>query len=511
MPLKRLLFALAAVAAGLGALLLALPLLSPPDEATVGRDVFVNPPQPLDANNSPTLVRNPRLPGNLVMTHRVDRPEFSAKILSSLDDGASWQSMPLPLPPGLAPCSVSDTGCPFAPDIAFAPDGTLFVSYVNLEGNGNVPGNLWVATSKDGGRTLSAPVRVAGRLAFQARLVVDAENRAHLTWLQPAEVGLLRLAGGPNPIVTSHSADDGKTWSQPAPISDPDRERVGAATPAVDSEGHLVVLYTDYKGDRRDFEFLEGPPAEEPFALVVTRSEDGGQTFSQGKEIDTEVVATRRFLVFLPEFPSLAAGRDGTMYASWADGRNDDEDVFVRRSGDGGRSWGDLVRVNDNPLRDKTDQYLPRVSVAPDGRVDVLYLDRRNDPAANRMTDAYLATSEDGKSFTSVRMSSKPFDSRVGPEIDPGLPIDFGSRIALVSTESTAIAAWTDTRLGSEDTGRQDIAAAAVKVAPGDPSRSRLAAVGGLLLLSLLCLLGWVLSGRGERGRRQRVKDESVL
>jgi hypothetical protein len=505
---RRLLFALLAAAAGVGAVFAGLPLLAPGDEATAGRDVFVNPPKPIDANNSPTLVRNPRLEGNLVMTHRVDRPAFSALISSSLDNGTTWRVMPLPLPPGL--------DRPFAPDLAFAPDGTLFVSYVNLEGNGNVPGNLWVATSKDGGQSLSAPVRVAGRLSFQARIAVDAQNRAHLTWLQVAEVGLLRVAGGPNPIVTSHASDDGRTWSPPVPISDSGRERVGAATPAVDSEGHLVVLYYDFKSDRRDFEFLDGPPAEEPFALVVTRSEDGGQSFSPGQEIDTNVVATNRFLVFLPEFASLAAGPAGTMYASWADGRNGDEDVFVRRSGDGGRTWGAPVRVNDNPLRDKTDQFLPRVGVAPDGRVDVLYLDRRNDPQNNVMTDAYLATSSnDGKSFKSIRMSSRSFSARVGPIIDDRLPVDWGSRIGLVSDDDTIVATWTDSRLGTEDTGRQDIAAAAAKVGPAEADQGRLLLVIGLLALSLLGLVGWVASGRSARARAPRQtdgsRDESVL
>ena len=506
--MRRLLFALAAVAAGIGALLMALPLLSPPDEAIAGRDVLINPPKPIDANNSPTIVRNPRMAGNLVMTHRVDRPAFSALISSSLDNGETWRVMPLPLPAGL--------DRPFAPDLAFAPDGTLFVSYVNLEGNGNVPANLWVATSKDFGQSLSPPVKVAGRLTFQARIAVDAQNRAHLTWLQVAEVGLLRVAGGPNPIVTSHASDDGRTWSSPVPISDSHRERVGAASPAVDSEGHLVVLYYDYKSDRRDFEFLDGPPAEEPFALVVTRSEDGGQTFSPGQEIDTGLVATNRFLVFLPEFASLAAGRDTTMYAAWADGRNGDEDVFVRRSADGGRTWGAAVRVNDNPLRDGTDQFLPEVAVAPDGRVDVVYLDRRNDRQANVMTDASLATSSNGgKSFRSIRMSSESFSSKVGPVVDDRLPVDFGSRIGLVSEEDLILAAWTDTRKGTEDTGRQDIAAAAAKVASAQPDRNRLLLVVGLLALSLLGLLGWVASGRSRRPqtprRRNVAKDESVL
>ncbi len=489
--MRRLLLALMALVAGAGAVILAIPLLSPPNLVSVGGDLFINEPRPIDANNSPTLVRNPLLPTNLVLTHRVDRPAFSAVVHSSLDAGATWRTTPLPLPEGL--------DRPFAPDAAFAPDGTLFVSYVNLEGNGNVPGNLWMSSSKDGGRTLSDPVRVAGRLTFQVRMAIDADNVVHLTWLRANEVGLLRLVGGPNPIVTSRSSDGGRTFSDPVVLSDPHRERVGAASPVVDANGELVVMYQDFKDDRRDFEFLEGPPWAQPFALVLTRSRDGGRTFSPGVEVDAGLVPTRRFLVFLPEFPSLAAGREGSLYAAWADGRNGDEDVFLRRSDDKGRTWSEPRRINDNRLGDGTSQYLPRVSVAPGGRVDVLYLDRRGDPDQDVMTDAYLATSSDGgRSFASTRMSSQSFDSRVGPIIDETIGVDFGSRLGLISTRDGAVAAWTDSRLGTEGTGRQDIAVAAAVIEPAPPAAGRLRMVLGLLILSVVALVGWALSGRSR-------------
>jgi hypothetical protein len=441
---------------------------------TVGRNRAVNPARPLDADNSPTVATNPLAPRSVVITHRVDRPEFSAFVEWSDDGGASWHQTPLPLPAGLGPS--------FAPDAAFAPDGTLYVSYVNLEGPGNVPDNLWVARSSDGGRSLSEPVRVAGKLAFQARLAAAPDGTVLVTWLQAEFVGLFKMPGSPNPVVASRSTDGGRTFSAPVQVSDAERQRVGAASPVVDADGRLVVLYEDFKGDRRDFEYLEGPPAEEPFALVVTTSSDGGGSFSPGVELESGVVPTRRFLVFLPEFPSLAAGPRGSLLVAWADGRNGDEDVFLRRSDDGGRTWSAPTRVNDNRLGDGTAQYLPRVAAAPSGRIDVLFLDRRRD-RRNVMTDAFLASSGDGgRSFRNRRVSSKSFDSRVGPFIDAPLPIDFGSRLGLASGDRVTVAAWTDSRLGSDATGRQDIFAA--RLAPRSASALDWAGVVALALLA---------------------------
>jgi hypothetical protein len=438
-------------------------LLGRGGEPEAGVNVAVNPPGIITANNSPTLVRHPDRPENLVVAHRIDRPGFSALVEWSDDGGSTWTAVTPPLPEGTEACAASPEGdpCPFGPDVAFGPDGTLYALYVDLQGQGNTPTRLWLSTSSDGGRTLDPPVQVAGELTFQARVAVAPDGTVHLTWLQADNVGLNRLVG-PAPIVTSRSTDGGQTFSEPVLISDPARERVGAASPVIDSGGDLVVLYQDFTGDRRDFENLEGPPAEEPFALVVTRSDDGGVSFTPGVELESGIVATKRFLVFLPEHPSLAAGPNGTLYAAWHGGSNGDDDVFLRRSDDGGATWGAAVRVNDNPIGDGTHQYLPQVSVAPDGRVDVLFYDRRHDPD-NVMTDAYLATSDDeGASFTNLRVSSESFDSTVGPVFDDTYGADFGTRVGLDSTDDGTYAVWTDTRLGSLDDGRQDIFGAPV-------------------------------------------------
>lgn len=480
---------LAAGAAAGVALAVAAVLLLGSGRVEVAANVFVNHGSPIDASNSPTVARNPRRPQNLAVAYRVDRPGFSAGLEWSDDSGRTWHRSTLPLPEDVPSCAGSIGGqrCPFSPDVAFGPDGTLYVVYVNLEGRGNGPANLWLASSSDGGRSISPPVRVAGRLTFQPRLAVGTAGTVHITWLQANEVGLLKVVGFPNPVVTVRSSDGGRTFSPPATVSDPQRERVGAATPVIDSKGELVVLYQDFKDDRRDFENLEGPPWTEPFALVVTRSADGGMTFSPGVELESGIVPTQRFLVFLPEYPSVAAGPGNTLYVSWSDGRNGDEDVFLRRSADGGRTWSPPARVNDNPMQDGTRQHLPRLAVEADGRVDVLFLDRRRDQR-DVMTDAFLASSDNGgRSFDNVRLSSTSFDSRVGPSIGPPFGVDFGSRLGLVSGgEQPVVAVWTDTRLGTEATGRQDVVAAQVEV-----RETRVPLAGLLVLPAGLLVLVW--------------------
>jgi len=475
--LGALLGAAAVVVAGIGLLLAA-------RGTAVGQNVFVGPGGPVEASNSPAAVGNPRNPDNIVVVNRVDRPGFSASLRRTMDGGRSWKSTPLPLPPG--------RDRPYAADVAFAPDGTLYVTYVNLVGRGNTPENLWIARSRDGGGTLSRPSRVAGELSFQGRVVVDSAGVVHVTYLRAAAVGLLSLAPSSR-IVATRSTDGGRSFSEPVALSDRRRLRVGAATPVIDADGDLVVLYEDFKGDVRDFSNRPGPPWSEPFALVITRSPDGGRTFARGVEVESNLVPTKRFLAFLPEFPSIAAGPDGSLAVAWADGRNGDQDVFLRRAEDG-RAWSAPVRVNDNPLRDGTAQYLPQLAIAPDGRIDAVFLDRRRDPR-NVRTDAFLASSQDdGRSFENVRASSRSFDSRVGPSSASYLEPDLGSRLGLVSSDELAVPVWTDTRLGNQASARQDIVSARVK--PGRSGTTLLALAGGLLIAGAVCLGLWRTLGR---------------
>jgi prepilin-type processing-associated H-X9-DG protein len=488
---RRTALAVVAVVAGLAIVLVAaVALASRGGGDKVGANVLVNRPGPIDVSNSPTVARNPNRDANLVVSFRMDRPGFSAGLYWSDDGGETWTPTTLPVPADVPRCAASPKGdpCPFGPDVAFAPDGTLYVLYVGLRGSGNDPGNLWLSTSTDGGRTLAPPTRVAGELTFQARLAVDPRGPVYATWLQGFGTGNLSFTEPVPYVVAARSDDKGRTFSPPVRVSDPARPRLGGPSPVVDAKGRLSVLYEDYKENRRDFSYLAGPPAEQPSALVVNTSNDGGSTFAPGVEVDNGLIATRRFLIYLPESPQLAAGPGDTLYATWADGRDGDDDVFLRRSSDGGRTWAPAVKVNDNP-QDGSPQFLPKVDVAADGRVNVLFLDGRNDKERKVLLDAYLATSTNGgKSFENIRLSDRSFDSKVGPTFGDDYGTDFGTKLGLASASGGKVfAAWTDTREGTQVTGRQDVAFASADLGGGGG-----AGAGVALGLALVLVVGAV-------------------
>jgi hypothetical protein len=469
----------------------------------VGHDAPVNAgatnPADISAHNSPTIVRDPVRPANLAVSSRIDTPFFSCSLNVSHDGGATWAQTPVPAPNG------EQAKC-YAPDVAYSADGTLYLLFVTLRGNGNSPDAAWISTSKDDGRHLSPPTKVLGPHAFQIRLAPDPvrPGRLYLTWLQALgnDLGTLKFTSTGNPIEAMRSDDYGATWTKPVPVSNPARQRVIAPHPVVAPNGMLYVVYLDIGQDKLDYEGEHngrgGPPYPGPYTLVVARSRDQGATWAESV-LNGGLVPISRFVVFLPAFPSMAVDRTGWVYVAYHDARSSPADVDLWSLAPGASRWRGPVRVNDTKLRDGTSQYLPQLAAAPDGRLDVLYYDRRHDPA-NIMNVVSLQSSFDhGQTFTrAVQLSSRSFSSQIGYGAKEGLP-DLGSRLGLISGNRWALGVWTDTRAGTPATQKQDIAQAAVAVT--QPTRLSSAArdalrYGGLALgLVGLALLSAVAAG----------------
>lgn len=486
---------LSLVVAGAAAIVVSFGFHGQPEAQRATADIPVNPgarnPGDIDANNSPSLAQDPRQPAHLAVANRVDTPRYSCTLGISRDGGDTWSRVPVPIPAGEQP------EC-YAPDVSYASDGTLYMAYLTLRGAGNVPDAVWLVHSTDGGRTLSAPHRLLGPLAFQVRLITDPAHphRLYVTWLKASGTGLYRFSSPGNPIEVMRSNDGGARWGAPVRVSSPGRPLVVAPAPAIGPRGVLYIVYLDLGNDLLDYEGAHqgfgGPPYGGRFSLVLARSLDAGATW-QESVVDSAIVPTQRFIVFLPPSPALAVdSRSGRIYAGYTDGRDGDADVYVWSLGPGARAWSRPVRVNDTPLHDHRTQDLPALAVAPDGRLDVLYYDRRGDPH-NRLTGVSLQSSFDGgRTFSPhLAVTDRSFDSQIGAGSERGLP-DLGSRLALVSANADALTAWTDTRAGTVLSGKQDIAFARVAFssAGGLASATRdVLRYGGILLILLGLLL----------------------
>lgn len=448
------------------------------------------------ANNSPMVVADPADRRVVVVANRLDAPTFSCALQVSTDEGRSWlTAQPVPeLPPGAERC--------YAPEVVFGVGGALHYLFVGLAGNGNLPMGAFLTTSSDRGRTFSAPRRVLGPLNFAVRLAVDPtlgpKGRIHLVWLHAtSDPPLGGFGPPPNPILAAQSDDGGLTFSEPVQVSDTARERVVAPAVMLGVDHALHVAYYDLGADARDYQGLDGPTWEGTWSVVLSTSTDGGRTFAPAEVVDDEVAPPERvMLIFTMAPPSLVLDGDGRLCAAWTDARHGDPDVLARCSRGQPRRWGGPVRMNDDPVSNGRSQYLPRLSVAPGGRVDAVFYDRRNDQE-NVLNDVFFTFSDDGgNSFArNRRVTRDPSSSLIGQRylnVSAAGQVEFGSRLALLSRREGALAVWTDTRNSRPNTG-QDLFAAAI-VFPtssdaGAPLWGAALAVTGAVFVALSFLL----------------------
>lgn len=196
----------------------------------------------------------------------------------------------------------------------------------------------------------------------------------------------------------------GKTWSKPIEISTreglprDDNGAVEGFTGAVAADGTLYVTWCDLSG------------------IVLAVSKDGGRSFSHSRTVVQTAPS-----YFSPEsvsrgngFPQIGIDpRTRQLFVTWADYTNGDVDVFSATSKDRGKHWSPAVRVNTDALHNGQDQFFQWLAVDPvDGSENIIFCDRRRDPA-NRSYYMVLARSTDaGQSFKNYAWATPPSDPK---------------------------------------------------------------------------------------------------
>ena len=263
----------------------------------------------------------------------------------------------------------------------------------------------------------------------------------------------------------ARSDDSGLTWSAavratgltggPTTAGSPGTEQVNEPSqPVVDtSEGpRKNWVYVAYR--RRD----TNPAVNN---VEIARSTDLGQTWQRFTAGPARAGAHPRLAI---------DSANGTLYLAYQDDRfailagatttTSDQDISFVKSTDGGATWTIPVRVNDDPVRNGFAQQVPRVEVAPNGRVDVVWFDRRNNSTAGSLAslaDIYYAYSTDGGlTFSANRRVTDRHINLTSDQSRLGSYTWYGPVMAAKGNDQLLMA-WTDSREGNFNNGGQDI------------------------------------------------------
>jgi hypothetical protein len=247
----------------------------------------------------------------------------------------------------------------------------------------------------------------------------------------------------------ARSKDGARTFQPPQRVSDDTGDArdgdgtLEGAVPAVGPSGEVYLVWAGPKG------------------LSFDRSDDGGWTFGADRVIgaltagwDIPVPGVERHNGMPVTGVDLSDGPDrGTLYVNFIDERRGDTDVFVLASRDGGATWADPVRVNDDAAG--AAQMFTWMAVDPaDGALNIVFHDRRG--LSGTMTGVTLARSVDGgRTFVSHPVPIEPFDCCAASAFvgDYNGVDAYGGRVVAVFPVITA--------------GRQRIMAATMRFRPG--------------------------------------------
>jgi len=126
---------------------------------------------------------------------------------------------------------------------------------------------------------------------------------------------------------------------------------------------------------------------------------------------------------------------------------SDPADVMFAKSEDGGLTWGLPIRINDDSSVTNT-QWFGTMSVAPNGRIDAVWLDTRDAPFGSDSSVLYYSYSTDkGYTWSVNEKLSDSFDPHIGYPNQEKM----GDYFDMVSDNSGAHLAWANTFNGEQD------------------------------------------------------------
>ena len=125
----------------------------------------------------------------------------------------------------------------------------------------------------------------------------------------------------------------------------------------------------------------------------------------------------------------------------------DPSDVMFVKSTNGGLTWSSPLRINDD-ISSTNNQWFGTMSVAPNGRIDVIWLDTRNVSTVLDESALYYSYSTDqGTTWSANEMLSPTFDPHIGYPNQNKM----GDYFDMVSDNAGANLAWANTLNGEQD------------------------------------------------------------
>ncbi|MFN0276544.1 MAG: T9SS type A sorting domain-containing protein [Chitinophagales bacterium] len=330
------------------------------------------------------------------------------------------------------------------PSIDFDSDGNLYVCFIDYHISGTT-GGVYIYKSEDGGITFNEPVEVIHTEDDLGEYPVDrpwmvidksgtaSDGNIYVT-TKPAPWEPI-----PNRSYFIASTDGGLSfndwkyidatgWSIGSFISGP------MITPSVSADGIFYCIYPS-------FEITESFYPR----FICAKTYDAGESFEyflvkESTTLNSDTVLKLGYLLITDDTNPLHLA---FLYILSSFG---DPDIFLNESFDGGETWSDDVRVNDDTPSNDVSQDLVWADFDQGGNLLVTWRDRRNAPDTGSLTSYEIYSAVKWKDSTSFSNNLIISDELIA--FDDVLKENGNDFMGCVFANDTVYAAWGDTRNG---------------------------------------------------------------
>ncbi len=302
---------------------------------------------------------------------------------------------------------------------------------------------LYSHYSTDNGQNWSSQLTVSND--YLERAVLASDNNPASTYFGRTH-GIWVKTTPPYPFMFSYTDNGAESWSTPIAVNSPPQRCAG---------GDIVMgpnssIYTCWAG------VISTSPFTEQF-IGFAASSNGGQNW----QVSESAFLMNGIQGLLPEkqnirvngLPRIAVDtsggeRNGWIYIVTAQKNRlpagTDPDIILNRSTDGGLTWSDGIRVNQDNLNNGKIQYIPAIHIDKYGVINIIYFDDRN--TASDSSGVFLSRSSDGgNSWTDYEISDHSFK----PTPLGGLPQGYqGDNISITSLGNILFPFWMDNSSG---------------------------------------------------------------